>query len=117
MRGIGNVVSWETVTDEPVSWGDTTVKPQHMEVTVRLPLRRMEGYKGAMVQPSWLWHRPVAVLVEQGGKTKRLPIIDVTRLAQIGVLLFGLMIRLALSVAIAKRRLRNESESRHHISK
>ena len=116
MRGIGNVVSWETVTDEPVTLGETTVRPQHMEVTVRLPLSRMEGYQG-VVQPTWLWHRPVAVLVEQGGKTKRLPIVDVTRLAQIGFLVFGLMIRLALSVAVAKRRSRNESESRHHISK
>jgi len=105
MRGIGNVVSWETVTDEPVTLGETTIRPQHMEVTVRLPLSRMESYEGAMVQPTWLWHRPVAVLVEQGGKTKRLPIVDVTRLVQIGILVLGLTIRLALSVAVAKRRI------------
>ena len=99
------------------SVGAIRLSSRSMEVTVRLPLRRMESFEGAMVQPTWLWHRPLAVLVEQGRNTKRLPIVDVTRLAQIGVLLFGLMIRLALSVAVAKRRSRNESESRHHISK
>ena len=71
-------IQWETTTGEAVSVGDFTVKPQAQAVSVRWP------------NGGFVWNRPVAVLVQQGDQETRLPILDVTRLAQIG--LFGLSV-------------------------
>ena len=69
-------IQWQTTTGEAVTVGDLTVKPQAQAVSVRWP------------NGGFVWNRPVAVLVERGGQQTRLPIVDVTRLAQIG--LFGI---------------------------
>src|SRR6266516_5507061 len=51
-----------------------TVTPQSRALVVSLP-------KGGLV-----WNRPTAVLVEQDGQTRRIPIVDVTRILQVGLL-------------------------------
>ena len=42
--------------------------------------------------PFWgfVWNRPVAILVDDGESTKEMAIVDVTLLAQIGLLVVGL---------------------------
>jgi hypothetical protein len=63
---------------EPVQRNGLTVTPLAQSLRVRLPF----GPAGW----GFVWNRPAAVLVEQNGRVERLPIVDVTRLAQIGLL-------------------------------
>lgn len=63
--------TWETMSGEPVIVDDIAVTPQSQALTVRWP------------HGGWVWNRPVAVLVERGEETKRIPIMDVTRVAQL----------------------------------
>jgi hypothetical protein len=59
---------------EPVTVDDVTVTPRSRALVVRSP-------KGGFVL-----NRPTAVLVEQDGQTRRIPIVDVTRILQVGLL-------------------------------
>jgi hypothetical protein len=78
------------VSAEPVTVGDVTVTPRSRALVVRLP-------KGGLV-----WNRPTAVLVEQDGGVRRIPIIDVTRIVQVGLL--GLAVLTASSLLGFRRR-------------
>jgi hypothetical protein len=78
----------------PVTVGEVTVVPQSRAVTIRFP------YGG------FVWNRPVTVLVEKNGQTKRLPVIDSTRLFQLG--LFGLSFVLFIMVSLIKASQRKE---------
>jgi hypothetical protein len=53
-----------------------------------------------------VWNRPVAVVVEQEGQIERLPIVDVTRVAQIS--LYGFSLFIALLTLIASLGLRRK---------
>lgn len=84
---------WQTTSGETVTVGDVAVTPQSQALTVRWP------------HGGWVWNRPVAVLVERGDETKRIPIMDVTRVAQLG--LYGLSLvfaMLGLALLIRNRR-------------
>ena len=87
MVQLRDIVRVETLTGEPVAIGNTRVTPQSQAFTLRLPAVGAEHPAGwAMV-----YHRPLAVLVERGGATERMPILDVTRrlwLALAGATLF-----------------------------
>jgi hypothetical protein len=65
--------------------GGFAVTPEALVLTVRLPFA------------DFVWQRPTAVAVEQGGRIARLPIRDVTRLAQCALIgagaVFGLVFR------------------------
>jgi hypothetical protein len=63
----------QTVSGHPVSARGVTVTPQSQAIVVRWP------------HGGWVWNRPVAVLVERDGETERIPIVDVTRMAQLGL--------------------------------
>jgi hypothetical protein len=71
-------VQWRVTTGTPVIRGDVTITPEAHALTIRLPT-------GGMV-----WNRPSAVLIEQGDRVARLPIIDITRLAQVALLSLSL---------------------------
>jgi hypothetical protein len=81
----------QSLTGDPISVGGVTVTPQSQAIMVRWP-------KGG-----WVWNRPVAILVEREGKTERIPIVNVTRIAQIGLYAFGI----ALAWRARKRYVRN----------
>jgi hypothetical protein len=82
-----------TLSGEPVVVGGMTVTPQSQAVALRWP------------GGGWVWNRPVAVLVEQDGVTRRIPIVDVTRLAQLAFLGVGLGVWiLALARFVRERR-------------
>ena len=68
-----------------VQIGDIAITPQSEAVVARW--RNLGG----------VWNRPVAVVVEQGGRRQRIPIVDVTRLIQFG--LIGLSIAFAMVTA------------------
>jgi hypothetical protein len=88
-----DIVSYELVSGEPTAVDDATLTPQSRVLSVRWP------------NGGWVWNRPVAVVVEQDGRTERLPIVDVTRIAQLTLygisLLFAL---LALAATLGRRR-------------
>lgn len=88
---------WQTVSGDEVTVGDVTVTPQSRALTIRWP-------HGGLV-----WNRPVGILVERGEQTERIPIVDVTRIIQLG--LFGLSLVFSMIIfvlSIRRRRDRNE---------
>jgi hypothetical protein len=58
---------------EAVTVHGVTVTPRSRALVVRWP-------NGKLV-----WNRPIAVLVEHGGQIRRVPIVDVTRMLQVGL--------------------------------
>jgi hypothetical protein len=74
MRSVIEVSGSREVSVAPVTVGDVTVTPQSKALIVHLS-------KGGFV-----WNRPSAVLVERGGRARRIPIIDITRILQVTLL-------------------------------
>jgi len=91
------MLQWRTISGDKVTVGDVTVTPQSRALTIRWP-------HGGLV-----WNRPVDILVERGEQTERIPIVDVTRMAQLGLLGLSLMFSMVILVlSIRRRRDRNE---------
>ena len=90
------MVQWQTVSGDPVTVGDVTVTPQSKALIVRWPFG------------GFVWNRPVAVLVERDGSriVERMRVIDVTRMVQLGLLGFGLI----LSIAVFGRSVRRKEQ-------
>ena len=87
----------QMLSGDKVTVGDVTVTPQSRALIIRWP-------HGGLV-----WNRPVGVLVERGEQTERIPIVDVTRVAQLGLLGLSLMFSMVILVlSIRRRRDRNE---------
>jgi hypothetical protein len=92
-----DVIQCQTVSGEQVTVGDVTLTPQSQALTVRWP------------NGGFVWNRPTAVLVERGGQTERVPIVDVTRVAQLTLLGLGIVFSIVtLMLSIRKRREKNE---------
>lgn len=68
--------SFKTASTDPIIIGNTRLTPRATALIVRLP-------SGGLV-----WNRPTAVRVELNGSTEIIPILDVTRIAQVA--LYGL---------------------------
>ncbi len=75
MVRLADAFQMRTTTGDPITAGGVTVRPQSQALVVRW------GEHGGLV-----WNRPLAVLVERAGQTERIPIMDVTRLAQLSLL-------------------------------
>lgn len=97
MAQFKEILRWQTVSGDKVTSGDVNVTPQSQALTIRWP-------HGGLV-----WNRPVAILVERGEQTERFPIVDVTRIVQLG--LFGLSLVFSIvifALSVRQRRDRNE---------
>jgi hypothetical protein len=81
-NGVHNVVSLQTQAGETLVASGVTVTPYSQALTVRLPW-------GAFV-----WNWPVAVVVDHGDWVERIPILDLTRLIQLGALGLSLILTL-----------------------
>ena len=90
---LGEIINWQTVSGEAVTVGDVTVVPQSQALTLRW------GRYGGLV-----WNRPAAILVERGDQTERIPIVDFTRAAQLGLLGFCLIFFIVALVVPTRRR-------------
>ncbi len=88
----GKSLQRRTLPGKPITAGDITVTPQAQALILRWP------------GGGWVWNRPVAVLVERGGNVERIPIIDVTRFAQIGLYGLGFCLTVLTMFAAAQRR-------------
>ena len=90
---LDEIIKWQTVSGEAVTVGDVTVVPQSQALMLRW------GRYGGLV-----WNRPAAILVERGDQTERIPIVDFTRVAQLGLLGFCLIFCMVAFVVPARRR-------------
>ena len=88
----GGDVAIRLVTDHaaPVTIGGTTLTGVSQALVVSVPVAR------------FVWNRPTDILVENEGQTRRLRVVDVTRLAQLA--LYGFAIMATIVELIARRR-------------
>ena len=73
MGRLKDKIQCQALWGEPIQVDGVTITPQSQALSVRWP------------RGGWVWNRPIAVLVEGqggGGEAGRIPIIDVTRVAQ-----------------------------------
>ncbi len=85
-------VQVQTGAGQPVIAGDTVVTPQFRVLIVRLPIG------------GFVWNRPTAVLVEQGGQAKRFPIRDITRITQLWLLGFSVVLSIVSFIKFSQRK-------------
>ena len=90
---LDEINKWQTVSGEAVTVGAVTVTPQSQALTLRW------GRYGGLV-----WNRPAAILVKRGEQVERIPIVDVTRAVQLGLLGFCLVFCMVVLVVSARRR-------------
>ncbi len=101
MPQFSDFIRLENTSAEPIVVGDTKITPQAQAFSVRFPFG------------GFVWNRPTAVLVERDDGTQRIPIVNVTRLAQIA--LFGVILAISVIITLLvaqqqarQRRLHNE---------
>jgi hypothetical protein len=80
MRRFNDLVQWHKASGQSVVVHDLTLTPQSQVLIVRFPW-------GA-----WVWQRPTSIQVEQNGRVEQLPIVDLTRLIQLGLVGLGVVI-------------------------
>lgn len=84
---------WHATSGDTVTRGDVAVTPQSQALIVR------------WTRGGWVWNRPVAVLVERDGRRRRVPIVDVTRVVQLGLYGFSVVfILMGFYMMVRKRR-------------
>jgi hypothetical protein len=97
MGKINEIIQRHTISGDKITMGDVTITPQSQALILRW---RFGG---------WVWNRPVAVLVERGEQVKRIPIVDVTRVVQVGLLGLSLAFSTLIFLrSMRQRRNRNE---------
>jgi len=84
MAALHDFFELKTVEGTAVHTPHHTLIPESQTLTIRFPFG------------GFVWHRPTAVLVQQGEQTRRHPIVDVTRLATWAVLAASLLLPLFL---------------------
>lgn len=77
---LGEFLSWEKVSGEPVMVRDTRITPQARALRVRFP------YGG------FVWNRPVSLVVERGEVRETVTIPDVMLMAQFGLMLATMVV-------------------------
>lgn len=92
MARFKEMLRWRTILGDKVTVGDVTITPQSRALIIRWP-------RGGLV-----WNRPVSILVERGEQTERIPIVDVTRMAQLGLLGLSLVFSMVIFVLLIRRR-------------
>lgn len=75
---------WRNVAGETKSLHGFEVTPEAQAVGLRLPFA------------GFIWTRPVAVSVRNKGASERIPIVDVTRVAQVAIVAAALLVGLTL---------------------
>lgn len=85
-------ISMETNVGEPIQTTHATVTPESRALVIEWP------------GGGFVWNRPAAVTVEREGTIERHPIVDVTRVAQIALIVAGLSSILIVAVLTRSRR-------------
>ena len=91
----------------PVSAGDFTVTPVSRATILQYPRPGREGGEVAGKDIAFsggggiIWNRPSAVIVRDSeGTEQRLPVRDVTRIAQVLILGFGALVSILMWIAL-----------------
>jgi hypothetical protein len=92
MASFFDIFQGQTLSGDKITAGPLSLTPQSQALTLRWG-------KGG-----WVWNRPVALLVETEGHSRRIPIIDVTRIAQVGLWGVSLMVWLMFLVKLWQAR-------------
>ncbi len=87
-----DVFQVQTVSGQPVTVESVTVTPQSQALIVRLPIG------------GFVWNRPTAILVERDETAKRFPIVDITRILQLWLLGFSLVLAIVSLVKFSQRK-------------
>ena len=82
---------WETVTGEAATVDGRTVRTQSQALMLRWP------------RGGYVWNRPVALLVGQGEEIERVPIVDLTRVLQWGLVAVGAIVSILAWVLSIKK--------------
>ncbi len=83
MNKMKDILQIKSVWGEKIETQDVVVTPLSKAIVVSLP---MGGF---------VWNRPVGIEVEKDQQIKRIPIIDVTLIAQLGIIAFGMFLTIA----------------------
>ena len=94
MTRLNDMIQWQTVSGNSVAVGDVVVTPQSQALIVRWPVG------------GFVWNRPVAILVEQSltRRVECIPVVDVTRIVQLGLLGFSLVFSMVMIAKFARRK-------------
>jgi hypothetical protein len=86
-------IAWaQEASAAPVTVGDVTVTPRARALVIRLP------------QGGFVWNRPTALTVQRAGTVRHTPVVDVTRILQLGALALAAAIAVAAGRSHAERR-------------
>jgi hypothetical protein len=80
MNNGSKLINRETIDGESIEEGELTITPVSRVCTVRLPYI------------DFIWNRPHIVRVEKGDDVQEIPVVNVTRMAQLAVYGFGAFI-------------------------
>jgi hypothetical protein len=80
MKNDSKFISRETIDGESIVDGELTITPVSRVFAVRLPYI------------NFIWNRPHIVRVEKGDDVEEIPVVNVTRMAQLAVYGFGVFI-------------------------
>ena len=92
---LGDLIQWKRRQGKPATIGDVTVTPEARSLIVRWS------------HGGYVWNRPVAIIVQRHGETRRLPIADVTRRLEMTLLSAPLVL------AAARRHLHMRRRNKH----
>lgn len=92
MRRVKNFFQWQKISGQPINMNDLVLTPQSRSLIVRFPWG------------TFIWHRPTAVLVERAEQREHLPIIDLTRIIQFGIIGLGVIIIIVRVERSARRK-------------
>ncbi len=99
MPRLQNFIRLENTSAEPIVVGDTRITPQAQAFSIRFPFG------------GFVWNRPTAVLVERDDVTQRIPIVNVTRMAQIAS--FGLVVTFSIIITVLAAQVARRRRTRH----
>ena len=85
MPSLREIVQLKTSSGDKVTVGNVSVTPQSQALIIRLPFG------------GFVLNRPVAALVERDGQTERIPIVDPTRMIQLGLIGFSVVVSVVIS--------------------
>ena len=89
MAKFAKIIQYSTHPGQPIKKGNIVVTPVSGALRFNLPFY------------GFVWNRPVAMIVEEGGSSKRLPIVDLTLMVQGALFGIGLTATI-LSVLVAR---------------
>lgn len=84
MERLRQYIQWRRFSGEPIVAGDVVVTPESQALIVRFP------------HGGFVWNRPVSIQVEDADSVRHIPVPDVTRFVQWGLIAVTAALALAM---------------------